>query len=295
LKNSSRPSAFLAFLLGRVNTDWDKESLLGDFEETFRWKVQQGGSMRARLWYLWHILKLVPAFFFYSTYGSVIMIKNYVKIALRIIKKHKGYSFINILGLAIGMAVCVLILLFVRYELSFDTYHENSERIYRLERQWLTADGSVRGHFGTLAPGFTPHLEEQFSEMEHIARVLDTGNTRVVYEDKRFIEDRLFFVEDDFFEIFSGTALREPFSVVLTESTARKYFGSADPMGRQLKISDDTLYQITGIIEDSPTNTHFHYDILASYISLKGVFSSGPATSATTSPIPTCAWWPLRM
>lgn len=211
------------------------------------------------------------------------MIRNYVKIALRIIKKHKGYSFINILGLAIGMAVCVLILLFVRYELSFDTYHENSERIYRLERQWLSADGSVRGHFGTLAPGFTPHLEEQFSEMEHIARVLDTGNTRVVYEDKRFIEDRLFFVEDDFFEIFSvpflqgdpRTALREPFSVILTESAARKYFGSADPMGRQLKISDDTLYQITGIIEDSPVNTHFHYDILASYISLKGVYIRG--------------------
>jgi putative ABC transport system permease protein len=181
------------------------------------------------------------------------------------------------------MAVCVLILLFVRYELSFDTYHENSERIYRLERQWLSADGSVRGHFGTLAPGFTPHLEEQFSEMEHIARVLDTGNTRVVYEDKRFIEDRLFFVEDDFFEIFSvpflqgdpRTALREPFSVILTESAARKYFGSADPMGRQLKISDDTLYQITGIIEDSPVNTHFHYDILASYISLKGVYIRG--------------------
>ncbi len=283
MNRSLRPPAFLAFLLGRVNTDWAKESLLGDFEETFRWKVRHGGSTRAHLWYTWHVLKLVPAFLTNSMYGSVIMIRNYMKIALRIIKKHRGYSFINILGLGIGMAVCVLILLFVRYELSFDAYHENSGRIYRLERQWLTADGSVRGHFGTLAPGFTPHLEEQFPEMEHIARVFDAGNTRVVYEDKRFIEDRLFFVEDDFFEIFSvtflqgnpGTALSEPSSLVLTESAARKYFGSADPMGRQLKVRDDSLYQITGIIEDAPANTHFHYDILASYITLKGVFVRG--------------------
>ena len=283
MNRPSRPPAFLAFLLGRVNTDWAKESLLGDFEETFRWKVQQGGCTRAHLWYAWHILKLVPAFLANSMYGSVIMIRNYVKIALRIIKKHRGYSFINILGLGIGMAVCVLILLFVRYELSFDTFHENSGRIYRLERQWLAADGSVRGAFGTLAPGFTPHLEEQFPEMEHIARVFDSGNTRVVYEDKRFIEDRLFFVEDDFFKIFSvafvrgdpGTALKEPFSLVLTESAASKYFGRADPMGQQLKVRDETLYQITGIIEDAPANTHFHYDMLASYITLKGVYVRG--------------------
>ncbi|MGB2907255.1 MAG: FtsX-like permease family protein [Candidatus Aminicenantaceae bacterium] len=280
MKNTIRPPALLAFLLGQVNTDWNQESLLGDFEETFLWKAQERGRQWANLWYLWHILKLVPAHVFNSIYGSVIMIRNYVKIALRIIKKHKGYSFINILGLGIGMAVCVLILLFVRYELSFDTFHENSDRIYRLERQWLAADGSVRSGFGTLAPGFTPHLEEHFSEMEHIARVLDAGNTRVIYEDKRFIEDRLFFVEDDFFQIFSvaflrgdpTSALTEPFSLVLTESAARKYFGNADPMGQQLKVRDDSLYQITGIIEDSPSNTHFHYDILASYISLKGVY-----------------------
>ena len=280
MRNFNRPPAFLAFLLSQINTDWDKESLVGDFEETFRWKARQGSGLRALLWYSWHILKLVPAFIYYSIYGSVIMVRNYFKIALRIIKKHKGYSFINILGLGIGMAVCVLILLFVRYELSFDTYHENSERIYRLERRWLAADGSERSGFGTLAPGFTPHLEEQFSEMEHIARVLDAGNTRVIYEDKRFIEDRLFFVEDDFFEIFSvafvrgdpSNALTEPFSLVLTESAVRKFFGSADPMGQQLKVRDDSLYQVTGVIEDPPSNTHFHYDILASYISLKGVY-----------------------
>ncbi|MFA9455115.1 MAG: ABC transporter permease, partial [Candidatus Aminicenantaceae bacterium] len=115
MKNTIRPPALLAFLLGQVNTDWNQESLLGDFEETFLWKAQERGRQWANLWYLWNVLKLVPAFICYSIYGSVIMIRNYVKIAFRIIKKHKGYSFINILGLGIGMAVCVLILLFVRY------------------------------------------------------------------------------------------------------------------------------------------------------------------------------------
>ncbi len=283
MKKSIRPPVFLAFLLGRALTDWDRESLLGDFEETYRWKVEHSGCLRAKFWYLWHILRLVPAYVSDSIYGSVIMIRNYVKIALRIVRKHKGYSLINILGLGIGMAVCILILLFVRYELSYDTYHENADRIYRLERRWLNSDGSIRSGFGTLAPGFVPHLEEGFSEMEHVARVFDSGNTRVVYGETRFIEDRLFYADEDIFEIFTiafvrgdpRTALQRPDSLVMTEATARKYFGTEDPMGKQLKVRDDTLYQVTGIIEDCPPNTHFHYDFLASYITLKGLYAPG--------------------
>ncbi len=211
------------------------------------------------------------------------MIRNYLKIALRIIKKHKGYSLINILGLGLGMAVCVLILIFVRYELSYDDYHENAGLIYRLERAFLTADGSVRGHFGTLAPGFTPHLKQEFPDMEHVVRVFDSGNTRVVYDDKCFIEDRLFLVDEDIFQVFSiplikgdpATALKEPRSLVLSESMARKYFGSEDPIGKQLKVRDDTLYQITGVMRDCPSNTHFHFDFLASYSTLKGAYMRG--------------------
>ncbi len=280
---STRPPGFLSFLLKQVVADWESESLLGDFEETYRWKFEHSGHARAWFWYLWHILRLVPAYVSDSIYGSLIMIRNYVKIALRIIRKHKGYSFINILGLGIGMAVCVLILLFVRYELSYDAYHENADRIYRLERRWLNSDGSIRSGFGTLAPGFVPHLEEGFSELEHVARVFDSGNTRVIYGNKRFIEDRLFFADEDIFEIFSipflrgdpGTALQQPNSLVMTETTARKYFGTEDPLGKQMKVRDETLFQVTGIIQDCPPNTHFHYDILASYLTLKGVYIQG--------------------
>jgi putative ABC transport system permease protein len=276
-ESSRLPPVFLKFLLGQVTCDGDRESLLGDFEETYKWRAGESGVPRARLWYLWQILKLVPSFYFNSIYGSAIMIRNYLKIALRIINKHRGYSFINILGLGIGMAVCILILLFVRYELSFDTYHENSDRIYRLERRWMNPDGSSRGGFGTLAPGFVPHLEEQFPEMEHVVRIFDTGNTRIVYGERRFIEDRVFMADEDIFEVFSiplikgdpDTALREPNSVVVSESMARKYFGSEEPMGKQFTVRDDTLFQVTGIMRDCPPNTHFHYDFLGSYISLR--------------------------
>lgn len=283
MQKQNRPPAWLSFCLKRVTAYWDQESLLGDFAETFYWQEREKGALRARLWYVRHILKLVPACLANSIKGSFIMLKNYFKIALRIIKKHKGYSFINILGLGIGMSICVLILLFVKYELSYDAYHENSDRIYRLERQFLQADGSVRGHFGTLAPSFTPHLEEEFSEMEHIARILDAGNTRMIYGDKKFIEDRVFLVEEDIFEIFSiplkkgdsQTALKEPRSLILSESMAHKYFGSEDPMGKQLQVRDDTLWHVTGVMEDVPANTHFHFDFLGSYITLKGEFVRG--------------------
>jgi len=178
------------------------------------------------------------------------------------------------------MSICILILLFVKYELSYDAYHEHSDHIYRMERQFLQADGSVRGHFGTLAPGFTPHLKEEFDEIEHITRILDSGNTRVIYGEKKFIEDRVFLVEAGIFEIFTiplikgdpKTALQEPRSLVLSESMAQKYFGSEDPMGKQLQVRDDTLWQVTGVMEDVPPNTHFHFDFLGSYITLKGAF-----------------------
>ncbi len=100
------------------------------------------------------------------------MFKNYLKIAWRNIVRLKGYSFINIFGLAAGLACCLLIMLYVRYEKSYDQFHEYKDRIFRIEPQFLNADGSVRQSFGSLAPGFVPLLEKEFPEMERIVKVL---------------------------------------------------------------------------------------------------------------------------
>ena len=273
-----RSPRFLSFLLKQFVNDFDEESLLGDFEETYHYKAKETSESKAKAWYLWHIAKLIPVYIQDSIRWSINMLKNYFKIALRIIKRHKGYSFINILGLALGMAVCILILFFVRYELSFDRHHNHADRIYRIERIWTTPDGSVRGGFCSVAPSFIPFMEEEFPEIEHIARTVNGGNVRVSLEDKHFIENRLFFAEGDIFEIFTlpliegdpATALKEPATMVISESMARKYFGTDNPMGKQMKLRDDQLVQVTGVMLDMPPTMHVHYDFLVSYISLKG-------------------------
>ena len=208
------------------------------------------------------------------------MIKNYFKIAWRNIKRQKGYTFINIAGLAIGMAVCILILMFVRDELSYDTHHEHKDRIYRIERQWFAADGSMRGALCSVAPSFVPFLENEFPEMEHIVRMLGTGETLISLGDTNFVEERFYYAEHDIFEVFTiplikgdpKTALENPNSLVLSESMALKYFGDEDPMGKLMKVgSSKEGYQVTGIMEDVPKNAHLHFDLLASFITLKGI------------------------
>lgn len=206
------------------------------------------------------------------------MFKNYLKIAWRNIKRYKSYSFINITGLAIGMAVCILILFFVQDELSFDTHHEHKDRIYRLERQFYAADGSVRHGFCTLAPSFVPLLESDFPEMEHVVRMLGSGNTMVSIGDNNFIEERFYFAEQDIFEVFTiplihgdpQTALKESGGLVLSESMVRKYFGDEDPMGKQMRIDRENLFQVTGVMKDVPKSSHLHFDFLGSFITLKG-------------------------
>jgi putative ABC transport system permease protein len=208
------------------------------------------------------------------------MIKNYFKIAWRNIKRQKGYTFINIAGLAIGMAVCILILMFVRDELSYDTHHEYKDRIYRIERQWFAAEGSMRGALCSIAPSFVPFLENEFPEMEHIVRMLGTGETLISVGDTNFVEERFYYAEHDLFEVFTiplikgdpKTALENPNSLVLSESMALKYFGDEDPMGKLMKVgSSKDGYQVTGIMEEVPKNAHLHFDLLASFITLKGI------------------------
>ncbi|MFC2158587.1 ABC transporter permease [Acidobacteriota bacterium] len=211
------------------------------------------------------------------------MLKNYIKIALRNIKKNRGISFINIAGLAIGMAVCILILLYVRSELSFDAFHEHSDRVYRIQRSFIAPDGSERMAFSTLAPSFVPLLEENFPEIERAVRMWGNGNHTVTIEDRNYIESRFFYAEEDIFKVFtlpllkgdSDTALKNPHSVVLSRSMSEKFFGDEDPIGKSLKVDNNFLCTVTGVMEDSPQNTHLHIDILGSYTSLLGSFGSG--------------------
>ncbi len=194
------------------------------------------------------------------------MFKNYLKIAIRNLIKRRTYSIINISGLAVGMAVSILILLYVREEMTFDSYHVYKNQIYRIQRD----------PFCTLAPSFAPLLENELPEIEHLVRITQFGFP-VTFNNNRFFESRIFCAEQDIFKVFtipllkgnSENALNDPFSIILSESMAEKYFGTTDPMEKNLLIAlsdnNNVPLKITGIMKDVPRKSHLHYDFLVPY------------------------------
>jgi putative ABC transport system permease protein len=198
------------------------------------------------------------------------MFKNYLKVAVRNFFKHRGFSFINIFGLAVGVACCLTIVLYVLDEISYDRYHDRAEQIYR-----VGIDGYINNiafHGVVTCSPMAQTLVREFPEVEAATRLRNFGFPVFRYEDKVFSEERVFWVDPSFIDVFTvpfiegdpETALTEPNSIVLTRSMALKYFGREDPMGRSLNADRSRDYLITGVVEDVPHNSHFHYDFLAS-------------------------------
>lgn len=203
------------------------------------------------------------------------MFKNYLTVSLRNLLRHKGYSAINVLGLAIGIACCVLILLYVQDELSYDQYHEKKDRIYRLVESATVAGRSIEA--AVTPPPWAPVLAKDYPVIEAYTRIKPPASRWLIrYHEKRFYERYFAFVDSSFFDIFTfplvqGNAksvLADPHTVVLSESMAGKYFGDENPIGEV--ITGDDLYEftVTGVMRDMPKNSHFHFDFLASYASL---------------------------
>ena len=202
------------------------------------------------------------------------MLKNYLKVALRNLRKHKGYTVINVLGLSIGMTCCVLISLYVADELSFDRFHANADQIYRLRVERYSSGGESELTSTASAP-MAPAILQDHPQVEQAVRI--SQRTYLVEQaDRRFYEEDFFWVDSSFFDVFSfdlvqgdpETALTAPFSVVLTESMVTKYFGQEDPMGQILTIEERDL-RVTGVVEDAPEQSHFDFDFLGSFTTLE--------------------------
>ena len=197
------------------------------------------------------------------------MLKNYLKIALRNLKRHKGYSFINIAGLAIGMACCILILLWVQDELSYDRFHENGKDIYRIMSYGTRY--MIEGIDGTPAP-LAPAVKEEVPGIGNYARFSDIPKLVFKYGNKVFYETRGLMADPSIFEIFTfpfaqgdpKTALSEPLDIVITETMAKKYFGNENPVGKTMEIEGRPA-AVTGVIQDIPHNSHIQFDFLSSY------------------------------
>ncbi len=198
------------------------------------------------------------------------MLLNYLKIALRNLKKNKGYSLINIFGLTIGIACCVIILLFIRNELSYDKFYNNSDSIYRVYIK-SSINGQESCNCKTAAPlGNT--LVRDFPEVITYTRIGFFGNHVLKYKDKVFRERRLYTADSNFFSVFSlplikgnaKTALSRPNFIVMTQSAAQKYFGDENPVGKTLNADYRTPFLVTGVMKDFPANSSFRCDFLLS-------------------------------
>jgi len=215
------------------------------------------------------------------------MLRNYLKISLRNLRKFKVHSFINISGLAIGMACCILILLFVKDELSYDRYHKNAKDIYRVIREvgYVGAGDYRELRVNSGAPA-GPLLSDNFPLIEEIVQFYQYRGL-VRYGNSQFHERRFFYASESVFDIFTfpltmgdpSTALKEPFSIVITEEMADKYFGEDDPIGKTLTFENEHDFTITGIVEKIPQNSHFKFDFLASFESLRTIVSPRFLTS----------------
>lgn len=250
--------------------------------ERFDKRVREG--KRARLLFARDILQLfrpgiIKTFEGTQKLNQYDMFKNYFKVSFRNILRHKTFSFLNVAGLSVGMACCILILIYVNNELSFDSYHENSPQIYRV-LQSFRDDKEVEDHATPLAEEFQvwgnapvgPALLEDYPEVESFWRFTSPRKFLVEYEGKRFLEDNFRYADSTAFSIFSWKlisghpqkALSGLNSLVLTETIAKKYFGDDDPMGKSVKLDGGGTAVITGVMEDVPPNSHFTFDGLLS-------------------------------
>ncbi len=269
-----KPPRIAEWIMERLALLDDEFSLTGDLREEFEDLVAERGLTYARTWYWFQLIKSLPSFIKNSIIWSVIMIRNYLKIAIRNLRKHRGYSFINIFGLAVGLATCILILLWVQDEVSYDQFHTNLDSLYRL----VCYDRiNASEKFSVTPPPIALALEQNFPEILRATRYHELNKQLVKVGEKKFLENDVSVADPAFLEMFSfpliqgdpKTALTDPHTALVTESTARKYFGTEDPIGKVFSLGGRYDIQVTGVIKDLPSNSHLQFSILMSVKLLK--------------------------
>ena len=260
------------------------EEVEGDLAELYAYWCDRAGKTQATLRYVLNVVSVVPPFvrrrqqkqeYYQPSLFSFDMLRNYLKIAWRNLLRNKAFSAINIVGLAIGLACCLLISLFVTDELSYDRFHTNADRIYRVVLRGTLNGEQIRE--ANIMPPVAPTLRATFPEVQETTRLHVGEPTRFSYQDKAFEEKGFIFADSTFFRVFSfplikgdeKTALSRPNTVVITSAIAQKYFGDEDPIGKVLAIKKrQTTYTVTGVLADVPQNSHVHFDLLGSMATL---------------------------
>ncbi len=275
-KRLRSPQLARKFLKG-MSAYHEKHSMIEDFEETFSEIREAEGVSQAKRWYWKNMLISVAGYMKRAMFWRFIMLKNHLKIAYRNFVRHKLYSFINVFGLAVGLSICLVISLWVMRELSYDRFHKNAYRIYRIERE-LFRD-NLYSRWPITGGRYKQALIDDFPEIVNAVRFW--RREFAIRDHKNDIHrQQMFAVDNSIFEMFDfnleegdeQSALSDPMTVVLTHDNAVRYFGTGEALGKSLTFEwqgEQTDFQVTGILDEVPENSHIHFDMLLSIASYK--------------------------
>jgi len=278
-EGKSHPPAAAEWILKRIAPQRWSDAWLGDFHEAFQDVAERRGRAASRIWYWGQVFKSLPGFIHNRFYWSLSMLRNYWIIALRQMFKNKWFSLINLAGLSVGLAGVILIAAYIRFELSYDRFHEKSGRICRVLSLPAPGRAGAREYFDSRSD---PKASAQLALVPEIIRSTQIGDVSQAVLQRgmdSFIESGLY-ADERFLKVFSfplrrgdpEQALAKAGSIILTESTARKLFGSADPFGQPLIFrNQSTVYPLTvsGVAADVPENSHMRFSFLISQATLR--------------------------
>jgi ABC-type antimicrobial peptide transport system permease subunit len=271
---------FTRYLLQPFTDEEMRETIIEDLEDRYLWNRENKGPLAAKIIWGFKLIIILISFTIHSISWRIIMFRNYFKITLRNIKKHKGFSLINVAGLTLGLTFSILIMIYVRYEFSYDRFHKNADQIYRvLSKNKRARSGSL---WWNATPGVLKSiLLDEFPEVENASRLClwrSIISLRGFFSanEVQHLTTRVYMVDPEFLEIFSfplaagnpDTALDDPFSILITQEMAEKFFGRENPVGKKITADNAYDYKITGVLKNIPQNSHVKYDFLISFSTL---------------------------
>ena len=265
------------------------DEIQGDLHESFYQRINSKGAWNARAYFILDVMKSFNSYNIRfkkksKLYSQNLMIGNYLKIATRIMGKNSFYSGLNIMGLALGIACSLLIIIFIIQERSYDSFHRDSERIFRITEKF-EEDGELIENSASLPWSVGPTLWTNYPDVK-VTRMYQTWQKIPLMsdleDDAHFYEDKVFFVDSSFFEIFSfpliigdpKTVLKDPQTLVITEKMAQKYFPGEDPIGKVIQFENSLDFTVRGVAKDVPVNSHFHFEFLAPLLNIGEIFKA---------------------
>ena len=273
-RSTGRPPRVAEIILSRLYDYSRRYGMLSDLREVHASLCLTHGRRKADLWYWRQCLGALPKYLSYCLAWKTTMLRNHFRIWLRILYRNKTYGFINILGLAVGMTCTILILLWVQYETSYEKFHTNADDIYLIAWERLANNR----HYSSTPYPLAERLEAEFSDFTRIVRIKPRERHIIKHQDKVFIEEQTIAADPSLFAMFtfpfllgeSDNALVDPNTIVLTESTAQKYFGDGESLGRLLEV-DGVPLEVCGVVRDVPDNSEIRFNLITRFKDLRKV------------------------